>query len=142
MSTTQVEKVLGKYATFENDEVKAVALEIPSIGGGLNDAIKVEPFLMHGGDKAYLVVEVDCDKIRHDPYVDRNAGEKRADRVGQGGPWTRVQILVPGTVAFVDEDLVRDLIVQQADRVRAMKDEEDGQPQIPGVGDGTQTAEE
>lgn len=138
MSDVDLAAVLGDQAKFEGEEVVAVALEIPTIAGGLQDAVQVEPFLMHGGDDAYVLMKVRCDKIRHDPFVDRNAGEKASERRGEGGPWRRVQILIPGTVAFVDETFAAGAIENMAAKVREFKAEQSGIHELPldGGGDG------
>lgn len=138
MATTDadIKKALGKYAKFEGDTVRAVALELPSLAGGLREATKVEPYVMHRGDRGYLLIEVDCSKVRHEDFIDKNAGEKASDRE-PGGDCTRVQILIPGVVAFADADLVKPIVDQMRDRQRAQNDHDAGEPQIEGLADGS-----
>ncbi len=119
---------------FLHGPVVNIAIEMPAMSGGLRDAVDVEPFLIDDGELAFLLVEVSADgKYTHRPYIDKNAGEKKDER--HGPPWTLVQTLKPGTVARIDEDLVVSAIDGMADRVRALRDDEAGTPQLPSISD-------
>ena len=121
---------------FMREPIVQIAMVIPKLAGGLQDALDVEPFVVGQGQRAFLVIEVMPampSDYGHESFVDYNAGEKKGER--EGGPWTFVQKLVPGTVVRVDEDLVSDLVEAQADRVRALRDDEAGTPQLPSISD-------
>lgn len=100
---------------FEGLPVLAVGIEIPSAAGGLRDPLRVDPLVLHGGDRAYATFELDTRKIRFDPVeVDDNL-------IG----WTRVHVLGVESATFVDEELVRDQLDEMKRRVEERKAEEE-----------------
>ncbi len=132
---TPIETILGPEAVHFGEPVVNVAIKIPSLAGGLRDALDVEPFVVREGERVFLIIEaLPTGEDGYTPFVDKNAGEKRGERVS--GPYTYWQKLDAGTIVRADEDLVASLIESMADRVRALRDEERGRAQIPGLGDG------
>lgn len=132
----RIQSILGDEATHFGEPVVNLAITIPSLAGGLRDALDVEPFLISEGERGYLIVEVlPTGEHGYTPFVDKNANETKAER--HSGPWTFEQKLKAGTIVKVDEDLVIEAVTAMTDKVRALRDAEAGQAQIPGVADGS-----
>lgn len=92
---------------FEGERVLGAGIEIPSAAGGLREAMKIEPQEFHGGQRLYVVLECVVDKLRHDPVV------ADGERVG----WRRIHIMAAENATFVDGDLVRTHLEDQAKRL-------------------------
>lgn len=103
---------------FEGKQVLAAGLEIPNAAGGLRESMKIAPEVFHIGDKRYVVLEIDCAKVRFDPIPKTNA-------------LTRVHVFDAQAATFVDEDLVREQLDRQKARIALAKDEESGQQRTP-----------
>lgn len=103
---------------FEGKQVLAAGIEIPNAAGGLQDALKIDPEEFHHGEKRYVVLEIDCAKIRFDPIPKTNA-------------LTRVHVFSAVGAVFVDEDLVAEHLAKQKARLALAKDEASGQQRTP-----------
>jgi len=80
--------------------VIGAGVEIPNAGGGLNQAMAVEPVEYHTGETVFVVMECHVSKIRFDPVKDTNA-------------LRRIHTLVATTATLADKALVGDLLEQQ-----------------------------
>lgn len=103
---------------FEGDEVVRAGLEIRNAAGGLNKALKVDAIEFHRGDKAYVVLELDLAKIRHDPEDEDT--------------WCRVHIFDAVAATFIDETAVRSALDEQARKIRVADDQARGQGALTG----------
>lgn len=113
MTTTKSE--LGK---FEGDEILNVGIRIRNAGDGLSKAMKIEPKVLHRGDTCLVVLECTVGPITFEPVKDTEGV-------------ARVQVLTAGTATFVDDDVVRKAITDQADRNERAKEEEAGVQRLP-----------
>lgn len=103
-------------ADFEGLPVTAAAVEIPSAGGGLRDALRVDPVELHKGETVFIVLRCEVGKVRFDPIeADEPAGAQR-----------RVHVLSTNAATIVDGDTVADALAAQAERI-AKANEVDGQ---------------
>jgi hypothetical protein len=97
-------------ADFEGLPVTAAAVEIPNAGGGLRDALKVDPVELHSGETVHVVLRCEVGKVRFDPIErDEPAGAPR-----------RVHVLTTITAAIVGGgDTVGDALDAQSERIAA-----------------------
>lgn len=99
--------------TYEGKPIRKMAIEVRNTSGGLNAAIKVDPQVIHAGERRFVVYEVVFDKFRFDPMDD-------------GDAWCLVPIGSAGTAAFLDEATVRDAIEQARAAQVTLDDEKHG----------------
>jgi len=104
--------------TFDDRDVLRTTIAVTNAGDGLSDALKVDPQLMHLGDKVYVVLECEVAKVRFDPIKDTDA-------------LSRVHVLKAGTATLVDADLVRAQLDEQAERIQRAKEAEAGITRLP-----------
>lgn len=93
---------------FEGTPVYGVAAVIKGLGDGLSKAVRTDPQVFHPGDTATIVVEVTCKEISHVELKDSDG-------------LTRKQVFVGGTLTFVDETLVREVLDAQQVKNDALK---------------------
>lgn len=105
---------------FEGHAVTQAGIEIPNAAGGLREAMKISPEAIKQGERRYVVLEVVCQKVRHEPV----------DREQPAGDQARVHVLMAEAATFVDHDLVREQLDKQKARIALHKDEESGQQRI------------
>lgn len=116
---------------FEGKDVLSAAIEIPNAAGGLREAMRIDPQEFHHGDKRYVVLELDCKKVRFDPVANTNGLD-------------RVHVFSAVAATFVDEDLVREQLDEQARRIEAARVAEEqakGIHRIPFEKDGEEAPE-
>jgi hypothetical protein len=101
--------------SFEGRDVDRCAIEIPGAAGGLRDALKFDPIEVGIDEERVLVLKVRCKKVRFDEVKDEDS-------------LCRVHVFEPvgDFTAFVDEALVKDVLDEQADRVRRAREEAEG----------------
>lgn len=104
---------MTKLGTFDGQEVLRTTIAVTNAGDGLSEALKVEPALLHLGDKVYVVLECEVSKIRFDPIKDTDAV-------------SRVHTLRAGNASIVDEALVKPMVDEMAARIQAAKEAEQG----------------
>jgi len=104
--------------TFDDRDVLRTTIAVTNAGDGLSDALKVDPKLMHLGEKVYVVLECEVAKVRFDPIKDTDA-------------LSRVHVLKAGTATLVDADLVRAQLDEQAERILRAKEAEAGISRLP-----------
>lgn len=112
-------------APFEDRDVKAVGIEIPNAGGGLSEALTIDPVELHHGETIYVVIECEVRKIRHDSILEK--GEPTDDL-------KRVHILKAGRSTLIDAELVKPAIDEQHARVNAAREAAKGQDELDGLG--------
>lgn len=105
---------LGKY---EGREIVSTGIKIRKTGDGLSEAMKVEPKVMHHGDKVYVVLECDVVDVQH-PVEDRKSPER--------GGVNRIHILDAGTATFMEEDVVIRAIEDQEEKNRRWQEQQAG----------------
>lgn len=121
---TPLEK-LEKLTPFEGRPVLGVGIEIPSAGGGLRDALTIDPAEFHYGETVFVVIEGKVGKIRFDPIAD--AGESVR----------RVHVLDTQAATIAERETVERLLDEQAKRIEEAK----GLARLP-FGDELQEAHE
>lgn len=102
---------------FDGRDVLGTSIQVTNAGDGLSDAMKIDPQVMHIGDRVFVVLECEVAKVRYDPIRDTDA-------------LTRVQILRAGTATIVDGKMVSDAIEQQRDKIERAKDQLTGQTRM------------
>lgn len=102
---------------FEGRKVTKTTIAVRNAGDGLSKAMKVDPQLLHQGDRVYVVLECDVDKVTFDPYDD--------------GVCARIQNLNAGTATIIDGAVVRDALDQQRDRIKLHEDAQKGVHELP-----------
>lgn len=105
---------------FEGHAVRRAGIEIPNAAGGLREAMKIDPQVIRQGERRFVVLEVVCQKVRHEPI----------DAEQPGGDQSRVHVLSAQAATFVDEDLVRDHLDAQKARIALAADDDSGQQRI------------
>ena len=73
---TPLEK-LEKLPDFEGRPVIGVGIEIPGAGGGLRDALTIDPQVFHYDDVVHVVVKGKVGKLRFDPVKDAGQAVRR-----------------------------------------------------------------
>jgi hypothetical protein len=104
---TPLEK-LERLSPFEGRPVLAVGIEIPGAGGGLRDALTVDPQEFHYDDTVFAVIEGKVGKLRFDPI-------NGADGV------RRVHVLDVERATIVDADDVETMLEEHEKRVMEAK---------------------
>jgi hypothetical protein len=96
----------GILEDFEGNPVTAVGVEVRNAGGGLSDALDVDPVLLHGGDTVYVVMRCDVTGINHKPIK------------GDEGNWKRIAVMRATDATILDSAAVRKAIDTQRERIR------------------------
>lgn len=99
---------------FDERDVRSTTIAITNAGDGLSKAMKVDPMLMHLGEKVYVVLECEVAKVRFDP-IEKN-----------GADLQRVHVLRAGNATIVDGKLVKRELEDQIARIEKARDEETG----------------
>jgi hypothetical protein len=96
---------MAKTRIPEHDgrEVASVSIIITNTGDGLSKSMGVAPVIHKINGRAFVVLEVVCSKIRHDPIDPKNLG----------GALERVQIYKAEAATFADTKEIRDLLEKQ-----------------------------
>lgn len=102
-----------KLTQFEGRDVLQTTVAIRNTGDGLSDALAVDPHEYHQGERVYVVLECDVEKLRFDPIPKTDA-------------LSRVHMLKAGNATIVDAALVADALSAQAERIRLAKEAEEG----------------
>ena len=111
MTTTEDRPTL---APFEGKPVESATIAIRNTGDGLSKAMEVDPTELHHGQRVYVVLECEVDKVRFDPLKDEETLE-------------RVHVLKAGRATFVDADVVAEALDAQQRRI----EEAAGVQQLP-----------
>lgn len=101
---TPLEKI-EQLTPFEGRQVIAVGIEIPGAGGGLRDALTIDPKEYHYGETVFVVIEGTVGKIRFDPVP------------GAGEAVRRVHVLDVESAAPVTRETVEHLLEEQRKRI-------------------------
>lgn len=106
---------------FEGKPIRKTGIEIRNTGHGLSTALKIDPVVVHSGEKAYVVLEIVGEKHRFDPMDD-------------GDAWERVNLTKAEVATVVDKELVMELIEAQRAKNLAAAEEAKGIQQIDADG--------
>lgn len=101
---TPLEK-LEALTPFEGRQVVGVGIEIPGAGGGLRDALTIDPQEFHYDDTVFVVVEGKVGKLRFDPVKDA------------GGAVRRIHVLDVVGAVIAERATVEELLEAQAKRI-------------------------
>lgn len=80
---------------FDGRTVLNTTVAVRNAGDGLSAAMQVAPVELHHGERCWIVLECEVDKVRFDPIKDTDCLQ-------------RVHMLKAGTAVMVDESLVRE----------------------------------
>ena len=119
MATTQSEKKLGK---FEGQNVLTTSIAIRNAGDGLSKAMAVDPEKLTLGQRLFVIIETEVVDVHHKPVVNTNGLE-------------RVHVCRAVSATTTDEDLVRDQLDEQAERIQLAREEEEGVQRLPKDGE-------
>lgn len=118
---------------FEALEVIATAIEIPNAGGGLQEALGVDPVTFHHGDEFHIVMRCRVGKVRFDPIPARDDDGKVIEDEIAG--LKRVHISKAKSATIVEAELVEDHLAAQEKRIRLAKEDNEGILHLDGTGD-------
>jgi hypothetical protein len=108
-SPTEAEEVGAALDSFEDRDVVAASVRIKKAGDGLSAAMHFAPVALHIGDTVFVVLECTVGPVSLRPIKDTNVLE-------------RVHDLIAGNATYVDEDLVRKHLDEQAARLAAARE--------------------
>lgn len=100
---------LDKLSAFEGRQVLGVGVEIPGAGGGLRDALTIDPQEFHYGETVFVVIEGKVGKLRFDPIADAGEAVKR------------VHVLDVQAATIAERETVERLLDEQAQRIEQAK---------------------
>lgn len=103
---------------FEGRTILSTTIQITNAGDGLSQAMKVDPIILHHGEKRFVVLEVDVDKIRFDPIKDT-----------QGV--ARVHVLKASTATFIDGAAVEEALDAQREKIDRARERAEGIARLP-----------
>jgi hypothetical protein len=112
--------------SFEGKQVATVGIEIPGAGGGLHDALEVDPVEFHLGDECSVLLHCRTVKVRFDPIKDEDT-------------LNRVHVMRVVNATIVDPESVRGHLERQRKRIEEAKGIQElplGDP-VPVVMEGT-----
>lgn len=66
---------------FDGRPVIMASITIPNAGGGLHDALSLDPVLLHTGDEVDVLLRCTVGKITHDPILNKGADTGNYSRV-------------------------------------------------------------
>lgn len=112
MTVTIEEEVI--LATFEGCGVTRVGVEVRNAGGGLNDALDVDPVILSIGDTAYVAMRVDVVAIDHKPVK------------GEEDKMMRVHVMRCTDATIVEADVVRTAVDAQRERIAMERERREG----------------
>jgi hypothetical protein len=92
---------------FGGRPVTQTGLEIANAAGGLQKALAVEPREFDHGDEAFVVLKVDCRKVRFD----------EVDPDDEAAGLRRVHVFHADEAAFMDGDVVQKVLAEQKERI-------------------------
>lgn len=128
MARKRVEVPTEGLGEFEGHPVKEAGMEIPGVAGGLRAALLVDPVKIELDQKAYVVMELKCVKVRFVTLTREGTDY---------GKVQRIHIMEALTSTFVDEELVSEHLERQRERI----EESQGITRLPFSGDGIATGE-
>lgn len=111
--------IVTELGEHEGKPIRRTSLEVRNIAGGLHKATKTDPFILHPGERAFIVAEVIGGPHTFKPLDDGSGGDFDA--------WERVNVSNADTVVIVDEELVAEMIEKQREKNRllAIKEQEE-----------------
>lgn len=110
---------IPKLGEFDGKPIVSTNVAITRAGDGLSEAMKTEPRVLHLGEKVYIVIEAEVMKVRFSPLRDDE------------GLLSRTHILAAGTAAFIDVDVVREVLDTQRERLLLAKEAAAGIQRLP-----------
>ena len=94
---------------FGGRPVTQTGLEIANAAGGLQKALAVEPREFEHQDEAYIVLKVECRKVRFEEV------DPDDDATGL----RRVHVFHAESAAFIDGDVVKKVLTEQSEKIEA-----------------------
>lgn len=101
---------------FERRQVVRSAVQVTNAGDGLSEAMRLEPEALAYDEEVYFVIRGRVSKVTH-------MANNRKDEDGQ---MVRVHTVRAEEIARVPGSAVKDLLAQEADRVRRLREDEAG----------------
>ena len=103
----------SELGEFAGADVLQCGIEIPAAGGGLNPAMEIEPQTFDIGDRVFVVLGCTVAKVRFEEIKDTDA-------------LRRVHVFKASEATIVDEDLVREHLEAQQERVLRAREQAAG----------------
>lgn len=103
-----------KLGKFDGKDVIRTSISVTNAGDGLSNAMKVEPQLLHLGDKVYVVLECDVANVKFVPLSDDDS------------LLNRVHTLRAGAATMIDGSIVAAHLEAQAETIRKAKQQAEG----------------
>lgn len=107
---------------FEGRQVLASRITVPGMGGGLNDALDVEPIALKHGQSGFAVFQWEVRDVDHVPL-----------KKGESAILARHHVLTASRVMIVDDEqsgLIEEWLNQRDLEVRRAKDSMAGQEEL------------
>lgn len=104
--------------TFEGADILSVGIEMPGAGGGLRDALKIEPATFHKDEEVMVLVRGKVGKVRFDPVRDT-----------QGV--SRVHVLIIEDATIVDGEVFSEALEAQAEKIDRAREAAEGIARLP-----------
>ncbi len=102
---------------FEGAPVLGTAIDIPNAGGGLHEAMKIQPTVLRKGDRIKVLLDCEVVTIGFPPVKDTQ-GVTRTHRLKATG------------ATIVDGQVFEDALAAQADQIQRARDAASGQTRL------------
>jgi hypothetical protein len=113
---------------FDGMPTVAAGIEVRNISGGLNEAMAIEPRLLHRGDVVYVLAECKVADINH----------KAVDKDDPASPWRRIAVMSASAATVLDPQDAKPAVDAQRQRILKAKEEAAG---IQRIAEADQAAE-
>lgn len=107
----------SRLSPYQGKDVLRTSISIKGAGDGLSEAMGIDPQELAIGSKGVLVLEFVVEGHKHKPIKDTNA-------------LSLEQILKAGTATLMDEEVVRDALARQREKIDKAKADASGQPRL------------
>jgi hypothetical protein len=99
---------------FEGTEVRTASAIVRKTGDGLSEEMRFAPFVVHKGERRFLVLDVECTDVHH-PWTDKKDHSQGA---------IRRHIFDASTGLFLDDDIIREAVERQEKRIAEFREVE------------------
>lgn len=111
-----------KLPDYMGRPVVRSTISIRNAGDGLSEGLSIDPQVLQPGSTVYVVLECVVHAHDHDRLLDKG---------NDTGLMVLDQVLKAGTGTLMDADVVRDAIVEQAEKIERAKDAAAGRAKLP-----------
>lgn len=100
-----------QLGAFEGKSVVGTRIKVTRAGDGLSKALRTEPRRLSMGQKVFVVLECEVGNVA---FTETKESPTEC---------LRLHTLIAGTASFIDEDEVKELLAEQAEKNRKMEEE-------------------